>query len=277
MLSKRHTKTAIFVAVAAVLLWLGLSPRSATWAYEHVLMPRVPPDMRLLNANSVAPVQLLEFSCGEHTLQGMLYKHPTSDQVILFYAGRSSNLAKIVTPARELVRLGVSVFAFEYAGFGTTAGRPSTRALLEDGLAAYAAVLNLGYKPNDIILYGESLGTAVAAYVAKQRPAAGLVLQSGFSSLERLVKEISPVFRVYPSWMFSRLRLDSAHALQAGHPPLLLLHGDQDDVIGHEHSERLAAAAGERTTLVILDGAGHFHVHEREDWRNAMREFLASL
>lgn len=250
MLTKRHTKTAIFVAVTAVLLWLGLSPRSATWAYEHVLMPRVPPDMRLLNANSVAPVQLLEFSCGEHTLQGMLYKHPTSDQVILFYAGRSSNLAKIVTPARELVRLGVSVFAFEYAGFGTTAGRPSTRALLEDGLAAY---------------------------VAKQRPAAGLVLQSGFSSLERLVKEISPVFRVYPSWMFSRLRLDSAHALQAGHPPLLLLHGDQDDVIGHEHSERLAAAAGERTTLVILGGAGHFHVHEREDWRNAMREFLASL
>lgn len=277
MLSKRYTKTAVFAVVAAFVLWLGLSPRSATWAYEHVLMPRVPPDMRLLNANSVAPVQLLEFSCGQHMLQGMLYKHPGSDRVVLFYAGRSSNLAKIVTPARELVRLGLSVFAFEYAGFGTTAGRPSTRALMEDGLAAYSAVVNLGYAPKDIILYGESLGTAVAAYVAQRRPAAGLVLQSGFSSLERLVKELSPFFRIYPSWMFSQLRLDSTYALKNGHPPLLLIHGDEDDVIGHQHSESLAEAAGERTKLVILKGAGHFQVHEREDWRNAMREFLATL
>lgn len=145
---------------------------------------------------------------------------------------------------------------------------------MEDGLAAYDAVADLGYEANDIIIYGESLGTAVASYVAARRPAAGLVLQSGFSSLHRLARDINPIFRVYTPWMFSQLRMASDESLKRGHPPLLVMHGDNDKVISYAHSLRLAEAAGERTTLVILKGAGHFEVQERDDWHSAMRQFL---
>lgn len=278
MLKKQHLKTVALAAVAGFLLWLGLSPRSASWAYEEVLMPRVRADVRLLAKETAGHITPVPFSCTTgHSLQGMLYHHPTADKIILFFAGRSSNLAKCVVPAQEMRRLGVSVFVFEYAGFGNSPGRPSTNSVMEDGLAAYAAVINLGHSPKDIILYGESLGAAVAAYVSARRLAAGLVLQSGFSSLEQLAKEITPLFRVYPSYMFSKLRLASDVMLKNGHPPLLIIHGDQDDVIGKQHAVRLAAAAGKRTTLALLKGAGHFHVHEREDWRQAMRSFLVSV
>jgi alpha-beta hydrolase superfamily lysophospholipase len=278
--SKRRINSILVALPIAVILWLGLSPRWAGRAYEEFLLPRVRPDVRLLAERVDAVVEPVPFnSCAaHHRLQGMFYRHATSSKVIIFFAGRSSNLAKVVVPAREMLRCGASVFVFEYRGFGSSPGKPSTKSVLEDGLAAYAAVLNLGYKPEDIILYGESLGTAVAAHVADRMVASGLIMQSGFSSLERAVKDLAPIFRLWPSALFSpQMRMASEALLRKGHPPLLLIHGDNDDVVGHEHSIRLARAAGENTTLTILKGAGHFHVHERDDWREAVTNFVASL
>lgn len=235
-------------------------------------MPRVRPD-----APVVAGEQIIFSGERGALLRGMIYRHPASEKIILFFAGRSSNLAKVAAPAMEMLRLGVSVFVFEYRGFGETPGRPTLKTLMDDGLAAYGEVIALGYEPKDIVLYGESLGSSVATYVAARKPASGLVLQSGFSSLERLAKDLSPFFRLYPSSMFAHLRLASDALLKQSHPPLLVIHGDKDDVIHMNHSLRLAAAAGESTTLVILRGAGHFLVHRRADWHEAMRSFLASL
>lgn len=278
MLTKHRLKTAAFAAAAGLLLWLGLSPRTAAWAYEEVLMPRVAPDERLSATNGNPCISAVSFACQDgHSLSGMIYKHPAAEKIVIFFAGRSSNLAKCVEPAMQLLKLGVSVFAFEYAGFGTSPGRPSVQSLMDDGLAAYAAVIDLGYSPRQIIIYGESLGTAVATYVACRRLAAGMVLQSGFSSFDRLAKDITPFFRVYPTWMFSKFRMASDISLMRGHPPLLVIHGDEDDVINVKHSRRLAAAGGERTTLAILRGAGHFNVHQRSDWHAAMRTFLDGL
>lgn len=241
-------------------------------------MPRVRPVAPVAAGGINASVQQIIF-CTESgaSLRGMVYRHATSEKIILFFAGRSSNLAKVAAPAMEMLRLGVSVFVFEYRGFGETPGRPSLKSLMADGLAAYGEVIALGYEPKNIVLYGESLGSSVATYVASRKPASGLVLQSGFSSLERLAKDLSPFFRLYPSSMFAHLRLASDALLKQSHPPLLVIHGDKDNVIDMDHSLRLAAAAGEATTLVILRGAGHFHVHRRGDWHEAMRSFLASL
>lgn len=205
-----------------------------------------------------------------------MYIHPDARKIVLYCGGRSSNLTKLSIPALALHKAGVSVVVVEPRGFGNAVGRASTKTLVEDYLCVYDSLLSLGYAPDDIVIYGESLGAAVAAYVSARRSASGLILQSAFSSLAREIKDLFPILR-YPAAMYPQPRLAADESLKQGHPPLLIIHGDEDKVINVKHAHRLAAAAGCNTTLAILPGAGHFLVHGREDWFEAVTAFLSSL
>jgi uncharacterized protein len=272
----RNLKNGTFVAlVAGVLLWLGLSPRIATRLYEAVLMPRVRCErIGMVKSTAVSSVQ---FQSNGTELEGVLYRQPGAEKIVLFCGGRRSNLTKLAIPAEELLKTGVSVFVFEYRGFGNAVGRATLLSLLQDGLCAYDALLSLGYSAENIVIYGESLGAAVAANVSERRAASGLVLQSGFSSLERQVKDMFPILGMYPAAMYPQTRLASDQSLKRGHPPLLIIHGDRDEIINLAHAHRLAAAAGNNTTLAILAGAGHLVLQTREDWFQAVSTFLGSL
>ena len=85
------------------------------------------------------------------------------------------------------------------------------------------------------------------------------------------------MLRIYPRCMFPGLRLSTAAGIEAGHPPLLILHGDEDEVVDQKHAQRLAKAAGLNTRLVVLPGARHKDVHLRKDWLKAVSEFLTWL
>jgi hypothetical protein len=266
-----------FVAslVAGIVLWLGLSPRTATPLYEAVIMPRV--RSQEMNKKNSAEVSRVQFFSHGRELEGMLYKHPDSRKIVLYCGGRRSNLAKLAMPARALLKMGVSVFVFEPAGFGNADGRASLHTLVEDGLSAYDAAMSLAYAPENIVLYGESLGAAVAAYISQRRDASGLILQSGFCSLESQINDMFPILRIYPTAMYPQPRLATAESLRRGHPPLLIVHGNADDVIEVAHAHRLAASARSNTTLAILAGAGHFALYSRDDWFEAVSSFLGSL
>jgi uncharacterized protein len=260
---------------ALVVLWLGLSPRIATRLYEAVLMPRV--RCERIGIVKSAEVSSVQFQSNGTELEGVLYRQPGAQKIVLFCGGRRSNLTKLAIPAKELLKTGVSVFVFEYRGFGNAVGRATLTKLLQDGLCAYDALLSLGYSAENIVIYGESLGAAVAAHVSQWRAALGLVLQSGFSSLRSQIKDMFPILGLYPTAMYPQTRLASDQSLKLGHPPLLIIHGDQDEVINVAHAHRLAAAAGNNTTLAILAGAGHLVLQTREDWFKAVSSFLGSL
>lgn len=282
-------KKAKVAAIAGILLWFCLSPRVATRLYNEILMTRT----RNVKSLEVSPperlVQPISFkTTNGQELHGLLYTlsseagemsaNSQSATIMLYFGGRLSNLSKSKVPATGMLRAGANaVLAFEYRGFGDTAGRASTKSILEDGLAAYDALINLGYSSENIVLYGESLGASVATHVAEHRPSAGLILQSGFSSLERQAKELVPVMRLYPTAMFPHPRLASEATIGRRRVPVLILHGTDDRVIHHEHAKRLARAAGAQSRLVSLPGAGHSGVHVREDWQQAVHEFISSL
>ncbi len=271
-------RAACLAILTGLLIWLGLSPRVAHYVYVRILMPRCRSaslDNRQPTENLIHPVS---FPSGRvHTLCGHVYTGASSQKLVIYYGGRRSNQAKNLIRVNALLKTGASVFTFNYRGFDDTEGRASVASLLEDGLAAYDAVIKLGYGAEQIVLYGESLGAAVAAHVSSKRRSSGLVLQSGFSSLDIQIKDMIPVLRIYPRFMFPDLKLSTAESISQFHPPLLILHGDKDPVVDKKHSEWLAKAAGVDTRLVVLPGATHINVHSRPDWLEAVSDFIASL
>ncbi|HEY9713154.1 MAG TPA: alpha/beta hydrolase, partial [Chroococcales cyanobacterium] len=256
MISKKLKMTA-FSLTAGFILWVGLSPRASQLVFNSILMPRCRSEHADIIKTVSASTVLISVKSGTGDLPAHLCINPESDKLIVYFAGRLSNVEKAWARAQALVATGASVLFGEYTGFGDTGGHASLRSLLQDGLALFDATATLGFAPEEIILYGESLGTAVATHVAAQRQIAGLVLQSGFSSLEAQVKDLVPPMRLYPRCLFPKPEMSSAKNLQQGHPPLLIIHGENDGVVNVKHAEKLAEAAGAQTELLVLPGAHH--------------------
>jgi len=258
-------------------VWLGLSPQVSRIFYEMALMPRLRCDEPIYDGLDIGTLQAVSFPSMRKRLEGRFYNHPCAEKLVVFFGGRRSNFHTSSLRAEALLKFGVSVFIFEYGGFGDAPGKASSQSILQDGLAAYDAARDLGFSPENIILYGESLGVAIASFVSSKRPCCALILQSGFANLETQIKDLIPVTRMYPGFMFPERNLSAADYIAGNHPPLLILHGDRDPVVREKHAHKLAEAAGANTTLAILCGADHGEIYERHDWTVAVAAFLAGL
>ncbi|HEY9678555.1 MAG TPA: alpha/beta hydrolase [Drouetiella sp.] len=172
--------------------------------------------------------------------------------------GNGGSIANRIPLIPDLLFAGGSVLMYDYQGYGFSTGEPSVAALKQDGLAAYDYARNvLHYEPKDIILYGESLGSGVTTYIAENRPVAGIVIQSGFSSLSRAAQDRLLWLRVYPKIAFKDVEFDNEAYLRGKHAPLLWVHGEIDQTLPITHAEETIAAATEPKKLVVFKGAGH--------------------
>jgi hypothetical protein len=136
-----------------------------------------------------------------------------------------------------------------------------------------------GYAAENVVLLGESLGSGVATYVAAHRPVGGIILQSPYVSIEKVGKEQLPVLRMYPTFMFPRIRLDNLAELKKAHQPLLILHGEQDELIPIRHSEILFEQAAEPKRFVRGPNSKHTVLHSDDEplFVGAIKDFLKSL
>ncbi len=180
--------------------------------------------------------------------------HGQSRGHVLFFHGNAGNISHRVVDAQLLAAEGFDVVLFDYRGYGRSSGRPSEEGTYRDGRAALRALRSRpGVDPARVFYLGESLGGGVALALALEVPPAGLALRSAFTSVKamgRLHYPLVPGFIVpdaYPS-------LRRIPALRC---PLLVLHGDRDDLVPLGHGQALFAAAPEPKRLEVLPGAGH--------------------
>lgn len=213
-------------------------------------------------------------------LHGWYWHNPNAKYTFLFSHGNSGNLSIRVETSKYLLNSGCSVFVYDYQGFGKSTGRPSVEGICSDAEAAYDFLVSeFDIEREDVLLYGESLGAAVTTHLSSVRQCSGMILQSGFSSLERIAKEHFPMLTFYPKKLFPSPPLDSLSILKNPHPPVLFIHGAQDTVIPFKHSQSMFAGSVGRKELLKLDFAGHAQVlsSDNEKSQNTIKNFVHSV
>ncbi|HEX6100299.1 MAG TPA: alpha/beta fold hydrolase [Thermoanaerobaculia bacterium] len=154
---------------------------------------------------------------------------------LIWFHGNAGNLTDRAEMCAELAKRGISVFIFDYRGFGRSGGRVSENGTFDDSLAAYDYVH--GNTPNDIVLYGESIGGPYAAYVAKERkPVRAVILENSFPSLRELGNAI---YKPLPLGWTAPFAMRTTAWLNEAGVPVLVMHGQRDAVIPYALGRKL--------------------------------------
>jgi abhydrolase domain-containing protein 17 len=175
--------------------------------------------------------------------------NPQAKYIILYSHGNASDLGNLRPTLDRLHKWGFSVLAYDYRGYGTSNGSPSENNAYQDADAAYSYLTKeLKIPPQQIIIYGQSLGGGAAAELAAKYPVAGLILESTFTSAFRVVVPIS----ILPFDKFT-----NQDKLSKVRCPVLVMHGEVDETIPIQHGQRLYASASEPKQFLEIPGAGH--------------------
>lgn len=175
--------------------------------------------------------------------------------VLLVAHGNAGHVASRAAWLRYLqTEAKVTVFLFDYRGYGRSEGAPTVEGALQDAKAARAKLCQLAnVKPSEMLLMGESLGGAIVVQLAADSPPRGLILQSTFSSL----RDVADVHYPNLSWLVPPKKLDSVTQIARYRGPLLQSHGSDDRTIPYASGRKLFRAASEPKQFVTIEKADH--------------------
>lgn len=194
--------------------------------------------------------------------------------VVLFLHGNAGNISHRIDNITMFHRLGYGVLIFDYRGYGRSTGKPSEEGVYQDAQTAWDHLTRQrGIAPEHIILFGESLGGAVAAWLATREGPGALVLSSAFTSAPELGADLYPWL---PTKWLVRMRYDTRNMLTQVTCPVLIAHSPDDEIIPFRHGQKLFDAAAEPKVFLPLTG-GHndSFIFMRQKWVDVLAEFLS--
>ena len=172
--------------------------------------------------------------------------------VLLFCHGNAGDIGDRLDSIRTFHRMGFSVLIFDYRGYGDSTGKPSEEGTYLDAMAAWRYLRDeRGIAADRIVVFGRSLGGAVATHLATQVDAAALYIESAFTSAPAMA---SRVFPFLPSRLLCRFRYDSLAAMSNLQGPVVVAHSPEDTTIPFMHGQKLFAAAPEPKCFIELAG-----------------------
>jgi fermentation-respiration switch protein FrsA (DUF1100 family) len=188
-------------------------------------------------------------SANGSTISALYLPNPSARFTLLVSHGNAEDLGDDRYWFEDLRRSGFSVFAYDYQGYGTSQGKPTEKRTYQDEKAAYEYLTTvIKTAPERIIVFGRSVGSGPAVYLAARRPVAGLILQSPFLSAFRVVTRVPLLpFDKFPNYKeIGQVRC-----------PVLIIHGSRDRVIGVWHAQKLFALANQPKRFYLVEGADH--------------------
>lgn len=176
---------------------------------------------------------------------------PRARFAMLFCHGNGGNLTSRPGYYRAILETGVNLLTFDYRGYGLSEGEPSEAGTYTDATTACQWLRARGFAPENILVWGESLGGGIASHVAATERVGGLVLQSSFTSIPDIGAEVFPWL---PVKLISRIKYDTHSRLPHLKCPVVVMHSRGDMTIRFHHGERNFAAAREPKAFIELEG-----------------------
>jgi len=209
-------------------------------------------------------------------LHAWFFENEGADFTVILSHGNAGNISGRIDIAELLVDAGVSVFMYDYRGYGKSEGSPSEKKVMRDALevAEYLSE-NEGIGVDSMIFYGRSLGGPIAAYQAKSLGGAGLVLDSSFLNAKEVASDVYP----FVPGMFIRAEFPADRYLREMDPiPVMIMHSPDDNIIRYRHGQELYAIAGEPKTFIELRGGHNDNFFRSTDiYETAWRDFIEQL
>jgi fermentation-respiration switch protein FrsA (DUF1100 family) len=192
--------------------------------------------------------------------------------VLLYFHGNGGNISHRLERAKLLSELGLDLFLVDYRGYGKSGGSPSEDGLYADGAAIYQAARDRGFSPEKIVLFGESLGCAVAIETALHHPCRAIILEAPFLSVPAMAKAIYPFL---PRFLV-RTRFDNGSKVPRLVIPKLVAVAERDDVVPPQQGLRLYELAAPPKQLYLIRGATHNNTYivGGQDYLEAWKRFL---
>ncbi|MEG4575771.1 alpha/beta fold hydrolase [Microcoleus sp. N3A4] len=247
-------------------VWLPIPTKTGTVESVHgwwIPAPETPPSPPLLRGGARKGESLLAAPQSERGAVASPLNKGELGAVVLYLHGNASNVGANVEHANRFHRLGLSVFTIDYRGYGKSQGDfPSESQVYEDAQFAWDyLVKQRGVNPNQIYIYGHSLGGAIAIDLAVRHPeAAGLIVEGSFTSTRAMVDFQKGLFWMFPIDFLLTQRFDSLSKVDRLQIPVLFIHGTADSVVPAQMSKKLFDAAPDPKQLYIVPDGGHNNV-----------------
>jgi fermentation-respiration switch protein FrsA (DUF1100 family) len=220
----------------------------------------------------------ITFSATDATqLHGWLVPGQTEAPAVLFCMGNAGNISHRLETLQLLHQLGVTVFIFNYRGYGTSEGRASEAGTYSDIAGAMAFLNDRGWPAERIILFGRSLGAAVSLEGSLRTTPAGLIMEAPFTSIEAMGRHHYSLLNSLLGWLISA-KYNNLAKIAELEAPLLIIHGKNDNICPPSMAEELYARAPQEKQILWIPEAGHNDgfVVGGERYRDTLKQVIYS-
>jgi pimeloyl-ACP methyl ester carboxylesterase len=209
---------------------------------------------------------------GNGNIHGLWFKAPNAKGVVLYFHGNAGSLKRWGHYHAFFRQHNYDYFCIDYRGFGKSRGPKNEPNMYADADAAYTFVRQ-HYPPEHITLYGRSLGSTFACYLAARHAVRQLILETPFSSMKDLFYAYFPFL---PKWFRFRFRFFNVENLRRTSSPVTIFHGDSDFVVPLAVARRLEPALKNTDQFILIKGAGHSNLLYFDRYLRTMSKLLRS-
>lgn len=220
----------------------------------------------------------VEFKSGDTAAQlhGWFIPKQGASKTLLFFHGNAGNISHRGESIKIFHDAGVNVFIIDYRGYGLSTGTPSENGVYEDARSAWQYLTDTkGIDASKILIFGRSLGGVVATQLASEVSAAGLIIESVFSSAKDVARDLMPYLS---HLVYIRYAFNAEETIKKVRLPLLVLHSPADDIIPFRLGKKVFDAANDPKTFFEMRGDHNSgFIDSQPEYQQALEKFIASL
>ena len=194
-------------------------------------------------------------------------------KTIVYFHGNAGRLENRIHKLNHFKGMNINFLIISWRGFSGNSGKPSEKGFYKDGESAIDWLKNMGLTEKDIILYGESLGTGIATQIAQNKKFAGLILETPFTSMVDLAKNVYPYI---PVSLLLKDRYENDKKIKNINIPLLVMHGEKDQIVPFKMGKKIYEIANQPKYSYFTKYDDHMMEYD-EKLVFALRSFMKSL